>query len=247
MSIQEKLSVIIPSRNEKYLEKTIQDVKEKAVTDIEVLWEEDVNGIGHRALTNKLARKAKGEWLMKLDAHCSMSKGFDKEMLALADKNTLQAPILCKLDAEHWQIIPLPRCVCYCFNKDLIFDYWEEYEERDKNVLTETLSLQGSCFMCHRDKFFELDLCGEEFGSWGQQGVEIALKFWLTGGRVVTNRNAFYGHLFRKMDEFPNKRDMKQVEQTKDYCKDLFINNKWDKATLKFEDIINKFKPIRHW
>ena len=197
--------------------------------------------MGHRVITNELAKRANGKYLMKVDAHCSFSQGFDKEMLDLMEEDITMTPILCKLDAEEWQVIPKPRCVCYCFNQDLIFDYWEEYEKRDSNTLTETLALQGSCFMVSKKKFFELNLCGEDFGKWGQQGVEVALKTWLSGGRVLTNRNAYYGHMFRSLDEFPYKRNMKEVKQTQDYCKKYFIKQKG------FKELIEKFKPIRHW
>ena len=97
-----------------------------------------------------------------------------------------------------------PQSTSYCFDNTLHFQYFGEYKKRDNYVqqleqegLTETMSLQGSCFMMTRDKYWELDICDESHGSWGQQGVEVACKTWLSGGRVVVNHNTWYAHMFR--------------------------------------------------
>ncbi|PJB50935.1 MAG: hypothetical protein CO103_01050, partial [Chloroflexi bacterium CG_4_9_14_3_um_filter_45_9] len=80
------LSVIIPARNERYLQKTIENVLENIKGDTEIIvvldgyWPEEpikdhprVNIIHHsgsrgqRASINEAARIAKGEYIMKLD------------------------------------------------------------------------------------------------------------------------------------------------------------------------------------
>lgn len=35
------------------------------------------------------------------------------------------------------------------------------------------------------------------YGSWGNQGIEVACKTWLSGGRVLVNHNTWYAHMFR--------------------------------------------------
>lgn len=275
-----ELSILIPARNEKYLKQTIEDIFQHAEGDTEVIvgidGDDDIKAldehfrgrtnlliftstkcpIGQRAMTNELAKLSEAKYVMKIDAHCSFSQGFDVEMIKLMQDDITMTPILCRLDAEQWKIKPKPRCVCYRFNKDLIFDYWHEYEERDRiasrvagreDALTETLALQGSCWLVTREKYWELELGDPNFGNWGQQGVEVALKTWLSGGRVVTNRNAFYGHLFRGLEEFPYERDMSEVDRTKDYCKELFTKNLWPKQKIKLEELLEKFKPIPDW
>ncbi len=57
-------------------------------------------------------------------------------------------------------------------------------KKQQEGDLVETMSLQGSCFMMTRKKYWELDICSEDFNSWGQQGVEVACKTWLSGGKV---------------------------------------------------------------
>ncbi len=84
-----------------------------------------------------------------------------------------------------------PQSNFYRFDKTMHFQYWKAFEKREegKGNLCESLSLQGSFFMITRKKYWELDICEENFGSWGQQGVEVAMKTWMSGGRVVVNRN----------------------------------------------------------
>jgi len=31
------------------------------------------------------------------------------------------------------------------------------------------------------------NICDEEFGSWGSQGLEVAIKTWLSGGKVMVS------------------------------------------------------------
>lgn len=95
--IKGRCSIIIPSRDELYLSKTVDDVFAKARGDIEVIVVLDgdqldpfladrdglriirhVLPLGTRCSINEAARVANGEFLFKLDAHCCLSEGFDE-------------------------------------------------------------------------------------------------------------------------------------------------------------------------
>ena len=97
-----RLSILIPARNEEFLQKTIDDVFEHSETDTEVIvgldgWHTKLkkrpnlrifrksSPIGQRAMQNLLARQSKAKFIMKLDAHCSLSQGFDRIMLEIKD------------------------------------------------------------------------------------------------------------------------------------------------------------------
>jgi hypothetical protein len=116
--------------------------------------------------------------------------------------------------------------------------------------LNETMSLQGSCFMTTRDKYFELNLCDEAFGSWGSQGLEVAIKTWLSGGRVVCNKKTWYGHMFRTQGEefgFPYPLSGRQVSRAKQMAKEIFFNNKWEKQIKPLSWLLNRFWPVPGW
>jgi len=150
-----------------------------------------------------------------------------------------------------------PQSNSYSFDAEPHFQYFNEYTrtpkytlDLEKTGLTETMSLQGSCFMLTRKKYWELDVCSEKFGSWGNQGIEVAVKTWLSGGRVLVNHNTWYAHMFRTQGGdfgFPYPQSGNEVGRTKQKVKDLFFNNKWEKAIHPLSWLIEKFAPIPGW
>lgn len=148
-----------------------------------------------------------------------------------------------------WIAKPSPNSTSYRFNKDLQFKYFGEYKRQQKGDIVETMSLQGSCFMVTQDKYWELELCDESWGSWGQQGTEVALKTWLSGGRVVCNKKTWYAHLFRTRKGFtwPYPPPGKSQRNARKLSKDIFLNDKWDKAVHPLSWLIGKFAPIPDW
>lgn len=121
-----ELSILIPAKSEMYLKRTIEDILEHREADTEVIavldgaWSdppipqhERVNviycneSIGQRAATNLAAKMAKGEYLMKVDAHCAFDQGFDRKMLEFAKDHPTDTlvPIMRNLHVFDW--------VCY--------------------------------------------------------------------------------------------------------------------------------------
>src|SRR3990167_8616141 len=88
-----------------------------------------------------------------------------------------------------------PLNTSYRFDKTLHFQYFPEYKAKQTGDLVESMSLQGSCFMMTREKYWELNICDEAHGSCGQQGTEVACKTLLSGGRVLINKRTWYAHL----------------------------------------------------
>ena len=218
------LSIVIPSLNEPYLDKTVEDIKRHAETNIEVLVGDDaVEKLGQRALTNKLVREAKGKYIMKTDAHCSFSHGFDKVLLKYADSKNILAPYLLRLDAENWTPIAKPCTGSYVFDSNLIFQYGEETNE----MVAPTMCLQGSCFLVDRQTYWDWDLGDESLGSWGGQGAELGIKAFINGGQCVTIKHCYYAHLFREHEEdFPYQRDKAQIKGTTDLILKRYKNKR---------------------
>jgi hypothetical protein len=149
-----------------------------------------------------------------------------------------------------------PQSTSYCFDSEPHFQYFEDYKHRPKYIedkktgFTETMSLQGSCFMLTREKYWELNICDESLGSWGNQGIETACRTWLSGGRVLCNHNTWYAHMFRTQGgdfSFPYDQSGREVQKTKNNVKDLFWNNKWDKQIHPVSWLVEKFQPVPGW
>lgn len=147
-----------------------------------------------------------------------------------------------------------PSSTSFCFDSEPHFQYFNEIKNRqsykDQGELTESMSLQGSCFMMTRDKYWELNICDEEFGSWGSQGIEVACKTWLSGGKVVVSHKTWYAHCFRTQGGdfgFPYEISGKQVSHAKSLAKDVFFNGKFDKAIHPLSWLVEKFWPVTGW
>lgn len=152
-----------------------------------------------------------------------------------------------------------PFTFTFRFDKTMHFQYWGDLAKQPENIkgalcndgtndpqLRETLSIQGSCFMLTKEKYLELDICSEEFHSWGQQGVEIACKTWLSGGRVISNINTWYAHMFRTKGgdfgfPYPNPQD--KVNANRELSRELFQKDGWTQATRPFKFLLDKFNP----
>lgn len=151
-----------------------------------------------------------------------------------------------------WEMKRSPTSTCYCFDSEPHFQYFGGYNKRPegKGELTETMSLQGSCFMLTRQKYFELDVCCEDFGSWGSQGIEVACKTWLSGGKVIVNHHTQYAHMFRTQGGdfgFPYHLSGNQVNHAKKHARDLFFNNKWPHQIYPLSWLVKRFWPVPGW
>lgn len=123
---EKSLSVIIPARNEEFLKKTIDSVLSKSMgPDTEVIaildgyWPEapglPVNpkvtvvhhdkSIGQRAAVNEGARISKAKYIMKLDAHCQLDKGFDVKLMENCEYDWTVLPRMYTLHAFDWKCL----------------------------------------------------------------------------------------------------------------------------------------------
>jgi len=115
------LSIIIPNRNEEFLSKTIQCLLENMEANTEIIavcdgyWpkppiedHEKVRiirlpePVGQRAAQNIGVKLSKAPYIMKLDAHCTVEKGFDKIMLEDFQENSVMVPLMKNLHAFDW-------------------------------------------------------------------------------------------------------------------------------------------------
>lgn len=154
----------------------------------------------------------------------------------------------------YWFAKPSPQSKSYCFDSEPHFQYFNEFTKRPEGKpvdgLTESMSLQGSFFMLTREKYWELDISSETFPSWGSQGIEVACKTWLSGGRVVVNHDTWYGHMFRTQGGdfgFPYPQSGRGVSKAKEHARNIFYENKWEGQILPLSWLLEKFWPVRGW
>jgi len=324
------LSVIIPARNEEFLQNTIDSVLEASTENTEVIaildgYRPEISpdkrvktiyyqrSIGQRAACNEGARISDAKFVMKLDAHCSLSTSFDKILMENCEHDWTVIPRMYVLDAFHWvcdncgreygqgpqktscdlkdwktdKIIGCggtnftkkivwkhkkqKRCDYMWIDRDLRMQYFDSNGYGpyvgDKNVeelkkiynhqprewargdITDVMCGIGACWFMERSRYWELEGLDENHGSWGQMAVEIALKSWLSGGRQVVNKLAWFAHLPRTRPgfSFPYPNPPAAQEIARNYSRELWFNNKWSKQVYNLQWLINKFSPLPGW
>lgn len=289
------LSIAIPSRNEKFLKQTILDVLANATGEIEIFpvldgyeppAEEIVvdprvhylrfplgDGQCHkRQGINMVVDICKGEYVMSLDAHCMVAKGFDEQLVKDHQPNWVQVPRRHRLDADNWclqvqsdnrppidyEYIMFPYQPTTNSPKEPKRDSYPALHNFKWDARTlarldipvdETMTIQGSFWFMTKDWFHKMDLMEiKGFSGWGQEGEEISFKTWLAGGKVMTNKNTWYAHLHKGKHYgrmyFMSK---ESITNCNTYSYDFWINNRWDKRIHDFDWLIQKFWPIPNW
>lgn len=285
------VSIIIASRVAQYLQQTIDDLLGKAEGEIEIIvvldgyWPNPIikndprvvivhqgtihDNIGMRGGINTGVTIAQGEYIMKVDEHCMVDKGYDVKLAADCEDNWVVIPRRYRLDPDKWELIEDGRPpVDYMY---LAYPYerpydktcglhgalWKErYHEHKDILIDDTMSWQGSCWFMKRKYFNDLlyPLDDVNYGPFTQEAQEIGNKVWLSGGRLVVNKKTWYAHYHKgkrgKGYGFSNLQYKKHTEGTERgrvFCIDYWVNNKWDKRIHDFEWLLEKFWPVPGW
>lgn len=285
------LSILIPARQEIYLAETIADLLKKASGQIEIIvvldgyWPnvpllEDPRVViihrrkkGMRQSINDAMSIARGEFVMKLDAHCMMSEGFDEILASDCDKDWIVIPRRYSLDAETWTVRTFRPIVDYeylgnPYNKHLMIEgreglhawVWDQRTEDRCNVLVdENMTFQGSCWFTHKEYFRKAigELSSEGYGTFIGEAQELGLKCWLGGGKIITNKKAWYAHLWKGVPYRAKYKELYGVGYTRmsntDYKAgnlftiDYWMNNRWEGRIHDLDWLIERFWPVPSW
>lgn len=275
-----KVSVIIPARNEIFLQKTINDILNKAAGDIEIIaildgyWpnppiEDDKRivllrwgqSMGMRPSINAAARVASGKYLLKSDAHCMFSEGFDEVLKADMEDNWVVVPRRVSLDAENWTILNTGKSpvdahyLRYPYeNLDHIAMHGTVWRDRARDrldiLVDDEMSSQGSCWFMTKEHFWG---CLEGLHSFGygpfvQEMQEIGMKTWLSGGALKINKKCWYAHLHKGRKYGRGYFISKSEVMHGNYFSVLYwMQDKWPRAVYNMEWLIDKFWPVPSW
>lgn len=266
------ITVILPSRNEKYLKKTIESLILNAKGEIEILSvldgyeikEDEVvkdkrvryikneESIGMRASINKAVNEAKGEYIMKLDAHCIVAPNFDQVLINEHQDNWVQIPRRYRVEETSWTIDKTRDPVDYeyfvwpkKYNPPILKGFnWEIRRNERKDILIDdTLTFQGSCYFMTRQWFIKNNFLQIEGynGLPQQEAEEIGFTTRINGGRVVVNKKTWYAHWRKK--ERGYFIGLNSTRQCYKYSyQHWVIDNKEN-----FKKIINQFMPMPSW
>jgi glycosyltransferase involved in cell wall biosynthesis len=218
--------------------------------------------MGMRTSINEGVLVATGDLICKSDGHCLFDKGFDSVLARDCGPNEVMVPRRKRLDAENWKIEETDRPDIdytyqswhpeYFANWRMGFNGkpWDE-KNRDESLKAEMLSelftFQGSFYAMHRSYFESLELLDDiNYDSVANEAEEISFKCWLSGGRVIVNKNTFYCHL-HKGKRYPRdyERNKRSIDHsaafTRKWLQDVGLA--WKGQTLPFSWLVEKFNP----
>ena len=114
------LSIIIPSRNERFLKNTVEDIlkqkrgKTQIIIGLDGAWSDPVikdhpdvvmvhysESIGQRAIANQCAKLSRAKYIAKCDAHCGFDEGFDVKLMADMKDDWTVVPVMRNLHADR--------------------------------------------------------------------------------------------------------------------------------------------------
>jgi glycosyltransferase involved in cell wall biosynthesis len=258
-------SIIIPARNEQYLNKTIEDLRSKAVGDIEIIVildgydDERLDGvtyiynpepIGMKYGINAGVKLATGKYLMKIDAHCAVAPGFDEQLIKDHQPNWIQIPRRYKLNETTWEPI---------LSEFIDYEYWiwpkkynpvslhgfrwhERAKDRSDILIDDTLTFQGSFWFMTKDWWDKNDFMNDEGYNelHAQEAAYLGTTTWMNGGEVKVNKNTWYCHRHGKRGYGINNK-------LRDECY-IYSYKHWVHDNKEgFIKLIERFWPLPNW
>lgn len=274
-----KVSVIIPSRNERFLARTVADVCAHATGDVEIIviadayWPDPLppedprviilhhgTALGMRGGINAGVRIATGDYLMKLDAHCSVAMGFDEVLAAECAEDWLVVPRRLPLDGETWGLqsrdddkYPIDyEFLSYGFqkwpdeNSGLHGEPWRARRAaRAEMLVDEDPSFQGSCWFMSRKHWDRVigQMDDVNYGAFIYEPQELGLKTWLSGGSVMVNKKTHYAHLYKgKQYGRGWSKDGARIREGRLFGIDFWMHDRWSEATRSLSWLVEHFQ-----
>ncbi len=274
------VSIILPVYKEPYLNKTIKSLLDGAVGEVEIIpvidccpLEESLiqdsrikpivleKNKGMRGAINEGLSVAGGEYVMKIDAHCVIGKGYDVALVGHPE-NWLMIPRRYPLIEDIWNRDIKGRIKDYHYltfpgmdDPKYGYSFQVQPTKRDGPDIDDTMTFQGSCWVANRDYFMShvgfLD--STYYGTFAQEQQEIGLKYWLGGGAVKVNKNAWYAHLFKKGKHYVGGRFSTRHKKDKahfggnEYSTKHWMDNEEPNMIHTFSWLVEKFWPLPGW
>jgi glycosyltransferase involved in cell wall biosynthesis len=265
------VSVIIPSRNDRYLARTIESVCSSTQHDIELiivldgptdypLFEHAVKTHrivvisnsepqGVRPAINQAVERSKGDYILKLDGHCIVGAGFAEILSQDCEDDWVVVARRFTLDIETMQ--RTPRIVDYYYlscpwthPKPMMMQSCPWITKTEANYdkpIDDLMCFQGSMWFTSRKHWDALG--GLEInGLTYAEHHEISMKTWLMGGRVVINKKAWYAH--PKVNVRGYHMSLSTVYRDHDVSARYWICNTWEGRKHNFDWLIDKFWPL---
>ena len=159
------------------------------------------NLTGQRVMINRAIREATGSHILKIDAHCKLSDGYDVALLEVCEPDTFYTTAMRGITEETWTSNDRVFAAAL-LTPEYRWAWWPGYDNHVGHLPThEIMAFSGTVYFCSKELWEGIGGHDATFAPWGECGAELSLKVWLTGRRLMIHRGVCCAHLYRK--KFP--------------------------------------------
>ncbi|CAI4231092.1 unnamed protein product [Auanema sp. JU1783] len=189
-----------------------QAIEQKQWTNVRVERSDERQGLIRAKVF--ASRLATADVLVFLDSHCEVADGWIEPLLApiQEDPRSVVVPIVDLINPisfEYSQAMIAKSGFDWALNFQWVYLPWEYWAEEENNVKPfKSPSMPGGLFAIRKDYFEQLGEYDEGLEIWGGENVELSLKTWMCGGRVLIAPCSRVGHVFRMRRPYKSKPGM---------------------------------------
>jgi len=221
---KEMISIIIPSLNEgQFLQQTIEAIYATTRAEFEIIIVDDASSDGstehidwgnypgllfHRnserlgLIRSRILGStfARGSYLVFMDAHCNPEPGWELALLEASHKyqdRTITAPVIPMLDATTWRNYPHQVGQTMTFDQNLDMAWCATLGLNFDNGCWQSPVFAGNCFLVSRIFYEELGGLDNGLTFWGAENIDLSLRCWMFGGKVLVVKSSVVGHMFK--------------------------------------------------
>ncbi|XP_050534995.1 polypeptide N-acetylgalactosaminyltransferase 13-like isoform X2 [Daktulosphaira vitifoliae] len=198
----------------------------------------------------KGARKAKGEILVFLDAHCECTIGWLESLVirVAEDRKRVVCPVIDIISDETFAYIRSFELHWGAFNWDLHFRWYtrstSDVMKRHKDITQafKTPAMAGGLFAMDKSYFFEIGGYDEKMEIWGGENLELSFRVWQCGGSIEIAPCSHVGHIFRKSSPYTFPGGVSRILYTNLARVALVWMDEWQDFYFKFNPEAEKLK-----
>lgn len=269
----DKVSVLIPGRNDACLTRTVEDVYCKATGEIEVvivldgptqfplpkprknmIIREFATPGGIRFATNRAEEVATGKYIMRLDSHCAVCEGFDEILKSDCDGDWIVSPRYYELAEGTWDkrggymdyFYPgCPWTERIPFRSRTWFGFTRTIERINVAIDDQMIS-HGSAWLmptAYWQRLGGMDERRDGRSLCYADHYALCYKAWLSGGRCMVNKKAWYAH---RHPSLPKQFERNKQDITDDIIAETryWVGNRWEGRIHDYEWLIDHFWPL---
>lgn len=145
---------------------------------------------------------AKAKVLVFLDAHCECNQGWLEPLLTpiVKSRSTVVVPIIDVINFNNMQYVTAVTDSRGVFDMTMTFA-WAPIPShelsKDRTALTKAPAMAGGLFAIDKEYFLASGSYDEEMVIWGGENIEMSLRIWMCGGRILSAPCSRVGHIFR--------------------------------------------------